>query len=140
MSRIGDIRGAIASTLDAIEGLRAVAYEPDKISPPTAVVGDVSIDYDQTFGTAAARCHKLDITVRVYVARATDRAGQDRLDEYVSPTGASSIKAALEADKTLGGTVDDLHVPSMSGYGFYEVAGTVLMGAEFAVSVLASGV
>ena len=140
MSRIGDVRAALATALGAIDGLRASAYEPDKVSPPQAIVGDLSIDYDQTFGSAADRCHKLDITVRVYVPRATDRAGQDKLDGYVSPTGASSIKAALEADKTLGGVIDDLHVPGMSGYGFYEVGGVVYMGAEFTVSVLATGV
>lgn len=140
MSRVGDIRTAMATALDGISGLRAKAYEPDSIAPPLAVVGDVAINYDETFGSAADRCHRLAITVRVYVPRANDKAGQDRLDGYVSPTGASSIKAALEADKTLGGVIDDLHVPSMSGYGFYEVAGTVYMGAEFTVNVLAQGV
>src|SRR4051794_12981588 len=99
MSRVGNIRSAMATALATIDGLRATAYEPDQIKPPLAVVGDVAINYDETFGSAADRCHKLTIAVRVYVPRANDKAGQDRLDGYVSPTGASSIKAALEADK-----------------------------------------
>jgi hypothetical protein len=137
VSSIGDIRAAIADALEGVGGLRCTAYEPAKVACPAAVVGDVEIDYDLAFGTG---CYESTIKLRIYVSKVNDKAAGEKLDAYVSPDGASSVRAALYADKQLGGACDDLRVAGMGGYGFYDIAGVDYLGAEFTLKVLASGV
>lgn len=76
----------------------------------------------------------LVVTLRVLTSRAEDRSGQEMLDDLLADT---SIKAAVEADPTLGGECDDLSVTGFTGYQPFEVAGTDYYGAELTVVVLA---
>ena len=48
--------------------------------------------------------------VLIVLGRMDERAAQGRLDAYVAPSGAQSVKAALEADPTLGGACQTLRV------------------------------
>jgi hypothetical protein len=48
--------------------------------------------------------------VLVIVGRMSDRSSSDRLDAYLAPSGSQSVKAAIEADKTLGGACSSLIV------------------------------
>jgi hypothetical protein len=50
------------------------------------------------------------LSVLVIVGRMSESAAQDRLDGYLQSSGATSIKTAIEADKTLGGAVQTLRV------------------------------
>jgi hypothetical protein len=52
----------------------------------------------------------MEITVTVIVARTSDRAAYERMSEYVAPTGSRSVRAAIEADRTLGGVCQTLIV------------------------------
>jgi hypothetical protein len=44
----------------------------------------------------------------------SERNGQERLDGLLASSGSTSIKAAVEVDKTLGGAVQTLRVVSAS--------------------------
>ena len=103
------VRAGIATALDTIAGLRCFDYVPDSLAPPAAVVEPLEIDYDESMnsGTQFYRAFIL-----VIVGRMSDRSSQDRLDAYLTESGASSIKAALEADRTLGGACATLQVAS----------------------------
>jgi hypothetical protein len=48
------------------------------------------------------------------VGRMSEKDGQSRLDGLLSSSGSTSIKAAVEADKTLSGAVQTLRVVSAS--------------------------
>ena len=100
---ITDIRDGIAANVGTIDGLRTAAEIPDNISPPIAVVSLNSVLYDTAF---AAGLNTLQFAVSVIVARVDERRAQERLNDYIS-TGARSIKAAIESDKTLGGNAVD---------------------------------
>lgn len=116
--------------------LRAVPYLADSIQPPTWVSGEVEIEYDLTFGRG------LDVVLvkgRLYTGRGDDLSGQALLDGFLKGSGAGSVKAALEADKTLGGVCKQLHVERVSGYGLYQVAGIDYYGAKFDVKVWGNG-
>jgi hypothetical protein len=135
MGDIHAIREGLATALGAIAGLRTNAYVPDSVSTPAAVVGGPDeVSFDQVFGRGADR---FMIPVRLYAGRASERAGQRALDAYLSSAGAQSVKAALEADHTLGGVAHTCRVTRASGYGVYTVAGQDLLGVEFQVEVLA---
>ena len=103
------VRAGLGTALDTITGLRAFDYVTDSLSPPAAVVEPLEIDYDEAMrrGLDVYRAYIL-----VIVGRMSDRSSQDRLDAYVAGSGASSVKAALESDKTLGGACSTLQVTS----------------------------
>lgn len=102
------VRQGIATALSAISGLRCFDYVPDGLAPPAAVVEPLEVTYHDasiSTGTNYFRAYVL-----VVVGRMSDRASQDKIDGYVANTGANSIRAALEADRTLGGACSSLIV------------------------------
>lgn len=104
---IAEINDALKNALSQINGLRVVDYIPDQIAPPMAYIGIDTIDYHQAFGLGDPQ-HTYLITV--VVGRANDRASERALFEYLAPSGNRSVRAAIEADKTLGGFVQTLVV------------------------------
>lgn len=131
------VRERLAALGLTVEGiLRADPYSPDSISEPHLYVGEMLIQYDQTFGGLM----DVEFTVRVLASHADDEAGQSLLNTFVRPTGPTSVKAALEGTpgvpQTLGGACDDLHVPRMQGHRLYKVGEHVYLGAEWPVRVI----
>jgi hypothetical protein len=100
------VRTGLGTALDTITGLRTFDYVPDSLSPPAAVVEPLEVDYTQ----AMRGLQMFRAFILVIVGRMADRSSQDRLDAYVAPSGGSSVKAALEADRTLGGACSTLDV------------------------------
>ena len=76
-------------------------------------------------------------TVTVVVSRADGRNAQNLLDVYCAPTGTTSIKTAIESDRTLGGKANDLRVTGLSNYGNLTIGEINYLAAEFAVTVYA---
>ena len=135
MSSLSAIRDAIKTAVDTITGLHAYDTIPDTITVPCAVVGGPErIQFDATMQRGLDR-HT--IILRVYASRASDRAGQDRLDALLAKTGSGSVKTAIESDPTLGGVVATCRVIEARGYGAYIVAGIDYIGVEFVLDVVA---
>lgn len=136
MGKIAEIRAALATAMGAIPGLSARPYTKDIADVPVAMVGGPEIEYDKTFG----RGHDdYTIPVMVLCSKVSDEDSQARLDSYLDPFGSSSIKAAIEADSTLGGVVEDLRVVSTSDYGVHEVGGVHYLAGLLMVHVMAPG-
>jgi hypothetical protein len=62
--------------------------------------------------------------------------GQLRTVWTGSCLGENSVKAAIEADRTLGGAADTCRVTSMRNYQQVSVGETVYLGVEFEVEVV----
>ena len=61
-------------------------------------------------------------------------------NQMLAPTGATSVKAAVESDRTLGGVVESLRVTQCSGYQTYTLPGDrQVLGAEWTVEIHAAG-
>lgn len=107
------VRANLKTALQTVSGLRVLDTIPDSANIPTqgalAVVGMLDLNFDFTLnrGFDSASC-----SVLVIVGRMSETAAQNRLDSYLQSSGSSSIKAAIEADKTLGGAVQTLRVTS----------------------------
>ena len=71
--------------------------------------------------------------VSVIVGRADEGTAQNKLDAYVSSTGSSSIKLAVESDKTLGGKAFDTRLTEMRNYGQITIGDVIYLSAEFTV-------
>lgn len=132
---VAGIRQGIANAAATIPGLRGIPYLQDSIEPPAFVSGEVTLDFDKTFRRGVAGLVEGLFLGRLYVSRTSDRSGQEKLDGYLLPTGDLSVMAAIEADRTLGGTCKTLHVERVHGYGIYDVGGQSLLGAQFDIRV-----
>ena len=127
---LNDVLDAIVDAVDTIVGLRVYGHPADAVAPPAAIVGLPTIPFDMTFGGA----NEWTIPVWAIVGRVSDRASRTALCDYVSPIGAKSIKAAIEADKTLAGTCDSVAV-TRAEFTTITVAGTEFLAAEFTTEV-----
>jgi hypothetical protein len=92
---LADVMDEIAAQLDTITGLRTYPYPPDSLAVPAAVVTYPSeYLFDETYGRGMDR---LKVPVIVLVGKVSDRKSRDQLAAYCSGSGASSIKAVVEA-------------------------------------------
>jgi hypothetical protein len=130
MSSISELRTGIKTNLATINGLRTSDFQPDNINPPVAVVFPVSVNYDETFHRGM---QTYTFAVQVIVGRVSERSGQSTLDAYCASTGTSSIKLAIESDKTLAGKAFDLRVTDMRNYGELIIGEVNYLSAEFVV-------
>lgn len=125
------VRDGLKTRLLTISGLRAYDLIPDTVTPPAAVVGqlDFTFDIDNARGLDQAQ-----VDVLVIVQRFSERSGQDLLDLYLSGSGNSSIKAAIEGDRTLGGAVNTLRVTAAEA-GTYESQGVEFLSYRYRITI-----
>lgn len=142
MGQITDIREALADaiasvTLPGYSDFQVSAYMLANPTPPCAWVvpggPSGSIEYDKAMQRGL---DQVPFTVQVFVPLTVGQAAEQLLDALIEPSGSSSIKAAIEADRTLGGACDSLRVRSCSGYRQYILDGKPpQLGAEWLVDV-----
>jgi hypothetical protein len=130
MALVSDLREGIAKNLRTITGLRAVATVPDNPTPPIAIIYPQNIEFDDSFNRGL---QTYSFRVVVIVGRADERSAQNRLDSFVASTGATSIKLAIESDKTLSGKAFDTRVVAMTNYGSLDISEVTYLSAEFTV-------
>lgn len=138
MAALATIRDGLKTRLETITGVRPYDTVPDKPEVPCAIVvpaPDGVVDYHTTMNDGLVTW-RFDIIV--LVSRTSDRGGQDKLDGYINPSGSTSIKAAIEADRTLAAAVYDAHVTGVSEYGSFEFNAIEYFGARFAVTVFSA--
>lgn len=134
MATISQIRSGLSTRLATITGLRSGPTIPDNVNPPFAIVAPSSVDYHRAFNNALST---YNFTVTLVVGRVSERTAQNSLDAYCSPSGASSIRVAIEGDKTLGGVVFDTIVTGMRNYGSVTIGENTYLAAEFDIAVQA---
>jgi hypothetical protein len=127
-----EIREALAASMGTISGLRTSSTVPDAPRPPIAVVMPDRLVYDLN---ARRGADTFFFNIILLVGRADDRAAQNNLDGFI--VGPSSIKAAIEKDRTLGGKVNTCRVTEMNSYSSMMVGETLYLAAQFAVEVVA---
>lgn len=110
---------------------RVFDYVPDQVPVPCAVVGNITITFDE----AQNRGMDLgDVDVIVIVSRMNERGAQEKLDAFLAGSGAGSIKAAIEADRTLSGALATLRVVRASPITI-EVAGVTYFAYQYEVAL-----
>ena len=88
------------STVLTNAGIRNAAYLKDNPNPPMALVAIGDVEYHNTAANATA-AH--DFRIYLILSRASDRAGYEAMEAYMSNTGSTSIRNILEgADNNLG--------------------------------------
>lgn len=135
MADIQLLRTGLAANLGTIPGLRTSLDIPDNPNPPIAIVQFVRAEYHQDFRNGMT---EYTFAVQVVVGRADERTAQRNLDGYCSSDSVTSVKKAIESNRTLSGNAFDCVVTEMSSYGSVLINDTTYLAAEFAVRVLAS--
>jgi hypothetical protein len=135
MATLGELRDGLVENLATIPGLRVTSYTPDNPNPPMAIISPQSIEYHKAFKNGFST---YNFTISVFVGRVSERSAQQNLDAYCAPTGASSIKSAIESNRTLSGRCFDLIVSDMRNYGSVIIGENTYLTAEFDCAVQAN--
>jgi hypothetical protein len=130
MSTVSELRQGLAAQLSNIEGLRVSDVMVDAPRPPQAVIAPLRLDYDLN---ARRGADEYQFIVTLIVGRADSRTAQNSLDAFI--VGENSVKAAIEADRTLGGKANTCRVTEMRNYGAISVGDVLYLGCEFVVEV-----
>ena len=112
MANLNVIADALAAAAENVVGLYATAQPVESPQPPAVEV--VFVRREQVDSCGGQR-----ITWVVEVSLPADQPGWEQtgrdMRDWLSDDGASSVEAALEADRTLGGAVDTLAVTGAEG-------------------------
>lgn len=128
----------IEGRLATINGLRTSEFVTDQVNVPMAVVGVPPVEnYRITFGRGQFLVRP---QVFILVSASLDRIGQTELAGFADASGPTSIPAAIEGDRTLGGVVQECVVDSFRPLGWEEVGFIGYYGGVFDLRVIASGV
>ena len=129
VNAIGEAKRGLATALASVEGLRVYDYEPDGVHElPAAIVRLESREPVETLGGGAVRG---SMRVEVLVPAADARQADDVLGAFLEPQGARSIEAAVAADRTWGGAVDDGRLVRVDKVGRRKAGGVQCLGADF---------
>ncbi len=135
MATLAALRQALADQLAGITGLRAHASWPGTLNGTSAVVTRRQTDPDTSAGADT-----ITLSVRVMVPwESTPGRAQGELDELTDRFGARSIRAAVDADASLGGVCDDARVTVVEADNLVEYppgTGVQYLSAEIVVEVL----
>ena len=134
MPTFSQLRTGLATNLATISGLRTANLIPDQVNPPIAIITPETITYDTSF---ARGLDEYNFTILVVVHRVAERSAQSSLDAFCNPTGSTSIKTAIESDRSLGGKAQTLRVTDLRTYQALSVGDVDYLAAEFSVVVYA---
>lgn len=129
---VSQVATGLANRLATISGLRTSAYQPEQLNPPFAFPTLNRIEYHRAFAGGDV---VMDWTVNVIVGRYVDRNSFAILDDYLSYSGAKSVRAAIEGDKTLGGVCQTLVLPSGANITSLSSADAEFLQIQFQVTV-----
>lgn len=136
MGSVTDIRNGLKDRLETIDGITGYARPGGTINLPAAVIFPGAIEFDSTMARGS---DDLTFSVLLLLAESTPQLAQEQLDPYLSGSGEQSVKAAVEADETLGGAADFARVTGVSDYGDVQWSGKLYLGARFNVEVNTDG-
>lgn len=130
------VAAAAAATSEPALTMTTYDWVPSDVEAPCIYPADWGIDWDRTMGRGT---DEYEVTLHLLCARIDDREGQRMLAGYMKGAGPSSVKAAIEADRTLGGAVDTLRVARSVGPRKYDIGEASYAGADITVRLFGSG-
>lgn len=130
MATVDQVRDGLKARLDTISGLNAHARMPNTLNVPAAVATRRSTAFDSSFES-----DDWTFAVTVFVRYTDEPTAQTHLDAYLAGSGASSVKAAIEGDPTLGGVVDYAAAVRVERDRIVEWAGIKYLAADVVVEV-----
>ena len=129
---VSQVADGIKTRLATISGLRTFSYQPEQVNPPVAFPVVESVEFHGAFGGGDVR---MRFGVFVIVGRYLDRVAHANLDGYLSYSGATSLRAAIEGDRTLGGVANTLILENGLSVSALSVAEAEFLQVSFSLLV-----
>jgi hypothetical protein len=129
---VSQVADGLKARLATVTGLRTFSYQPEQVNAPVAFPVLESVEYHRAFGGGDVQ---MRWTVIVIVGRYLDRVAHANLDGYLSYSGATSLRAAVEGDRTLGGVAQTLVLDSSMSIGSLAIAEAEYLQVSFSVLV-----
>lgn len=139
MAALQDVRDGIKTTLENnISGLRVYDVVPDyALNFPVAIVLPVNINFNISMQRGTDQ-YTFDILVAV--ERGNSRTAQDKLDQYITGQGSSSLRQAIFNNRTLGLDNTDATITGVSNYAAdVNLNGIDAIGANVSLEVYTKG-
>jgi len=132
---VTELKNGIKTRLETITNLRAYAQQPDQVNPSIGGIAWPTLESITYHGAMRAGLVTHVFTVSVIVGRAAERTAQNLMDTYLSYD--NGIRAAIEADTTLGGYAKTLIVEEASNITIVDANDTTYLTVDFRVVVYA---
>lgn len=132
MATVAEVREGIRVRLATIDGLRTHAVMPATLNAPAAVVSRRSTTFDTSMD---GESDDTTYAITVFIEYTDEPTAQRKLDAYLAPAGATSIRAAVDGDPTLGDMVDWARVARVERDRITEWAGVKYLAADLVVEV-----
>ena len=139
MAELQQVRDGIKTTLENnISGLRVYDVVPDyALNFPVAIVLPVNINFNIAMQRGTDQ-YTFDILVAV--ERGNSRTAQDKLDQYITGQGSSSLRQAIFNNRTLGLDNTDATITGVSNYAAdVNLNGIDAIGANVSLEVYTKG-
>ena len=131
-NEISDAKDGLATLLSTLSGLRVLDHPADSICEfPSAVV---MFESRNASDTLAGNGFAGELKVVLLVSSSNTKEAYDTLDSFMDPLGANSVEAAINADVTWGGKVDDGRLVSVDNVGRRKLWGGSYIAADFHIS------
>ncbi len=135
MALLKDVRSGLKTRLETVSGLVPYDRIPKTIQPPCAIVWPTGARYEWVMGSSLKARYQFNILILVQDTESN--SAQTRLDDYLSPSGSSSIVAGLLGDDTLGGVSEFVDVDGFTDYAPHIINDMTYLGATIQMSVVA---
>ena len=129
---VSDVASGIATRLATVSGLRTFSFDPMQYNPPVAFPILQNIRYHEAFAGGDVQ---MEFSIMLIAARWAERLSYAVLDGYMSFSGSTSIRAAIEADKTLGGVVQTCVLSSSANITSVSSGEAEYLSVEFGLTV-----
>jgi len=139
VAALQQVRDGIKTTLENnISGLRVYDVVPDyALNFPVAIVLPVNINFNIAMQRGTDQ-YTFDILVAV--ERGNSRTAQDKLDQYITGQGSSSLRQAIFNNRTLGLDNTDATITGVSNYAAdVNLNGIDAIGANVSLEVYTKG-
>jgi hypothetical protein len=132
---VTELKTGLQTRLATITNLRAYAQQPDQVNPSVGGIAWPTLESVTYHGAMRNGLVTHVFTVSVIVGRAAERTAQNLMDTYLSYD--SGIRAAIEADPTLGGYAQTLIVEEATNISTVDANDTTYLTVDFRVVVYA---
>ena len=140
---VAELAQGLAANLNAIPETQVLPCPISNPTPPTIWVARINPNFDKAYGsrtTGKTYTDEYDCTLQAMVNFTEDVGANLQLFNYLSSSGTYSVKAAVEADRRLGGACDDLWVESAAFVGLSTFQTSSYLLAEWSVTIIATEV
>lgn len=127
-----DIHVGLREALSAVPGLRIADHLPEQVSPPMAVILLQNVQYHRAMQGGLS---EWTFVISCVTGRMGERSAQQQLDSWLAWSGDGSVRAAVEADQTLGGACSTLVVSDAVAVKPLTIGDASYLTCEFVVSV-----